>query len=107
VRRAPHRPPAREIDEQTRLGDVYMSTLIRAQRRLALTVCAGIALLLVGTALVGAYARDFVAFRVFGIPMPWLILGLLIYPALIGLGWYTVRNAERTERDFLDLVKRR
>jgi hypothetical protein len=107
VRRAPHRPPVREIDEQTQLGDVYMSTLIRSQRRLAFTVCAGIALLLVGTALVGAYSPGFDAFRVLGIPMPWLVLGLLIYPALIGLGWYTVRNAERTERDFLELVRRR
>jgi hypothetical protein len=107
VRRAPLRPPAREIDEQTRLGDLYMLSLIRSQRRLAITVCIGIALLLVGTALLGAYAHSFVAFRVLGVPLPWLVLGLLVYPALIGLGWYTVRSAERTERDFLELVRRR
>ncbi len=107
VRRAPHRPPAREIDEQTRLGDVYMFSLIRSQRRLAVTVCAGIALLLVGTALLGARAHAFAAFHVFGVPLPWLVLGVLVYPALIALGWYTVRSAERTERDFLELVRRR
>jgi hypothetical protein len=107
VRRGPHRPPVREIDEQTQLGAVYMSSLIRSQRRLALSVCAAIALLLVGTALAGAYIHSFVAFRLFGLPMPWLVLGLLIYPALIALGWYTVRSAERTERDFLELVRRR
>jgi hypothetical protein len=97
----------REIDEQTGLGDVYMSSLIRSQRRLALIVCAAITLLLAGTALVGAYSASFVAVRVFGIPLPWLVLGLLIYPALIALGWFTVRSAERTERDFLELVRRR
>jgi hypothetical protein len=107
VRRAAHRPPVREIDEQTQLGDVYMSSLIRSQRRLALVVCAAITLLLVGTALVGAYAPRIVAIRVLGVPLPWLVLGFLIYPALIALGWYTVRSAERTERDFLQLVRRR
>ena len=107
VRRAPHRPPAREIDEQTGLGDVYMLSLIRSQRRLAITVCIAIAVLLVGTALLGAFADRFVSARLLGIPAPWLVLGALIYPALIALGWYTVRSAERTERAFLDLVRRR
>jgi uncharacterized membrane protein (DUF485 family) len=107
VRRAPHRPPVREIDEQTGLGDVYMLSLIRSQRRLAVTVCAAAAVLLVGTALLGAYLPDFVAARLFGVPVPWLVLGLLVYPALIALGWYAVRSAERTERDFVDLVRRR
>jgi hypothetical protein len=107
VRRVAHRPPVREIDEQTLLGDVYMSSLIRSQRRLAITVCAGIAVLLVGTALIGAFASGFARVRMFGVPLPWLVLGLLVYPALIALGWYTVRSAERTERDFMDLVRRR
>jgi uncharacterized membrane protein (DUF485 family) len=107
VRRGAHRPPAREIDEQTRLGDVYMLSLIRSQRRLAVTVCAGVTVLLVGTALLGSFADRFVATRVLGVPLPWLVLGLLVYPLLIALGWYTVRSAERTERHFLELVRRR
>ena len=107
VRRVPHRPPAREIDEQTGLGEVYMLSLIRSQRRLAVTVCAGIALLLVGTALLGAFANKFAQARVLGVPLPWLVLGVLVYPPLIALGWYAVRSAERTERDFLQLVRRR
>jgi hypothetical protein len=107
TRRAPQRPPAREIDEQTRLGNVYMSSLIRTQRRLAITVCAGMAVLLVGTALAGAFAPRFAAQRVFGIPLPWLVLGLFVYPVIIALGWYTVHASERAERDFLELVRRR
>jgi hypothetical protein len=35
------------------------------------------------------------------------VLGVLIYPALILLGWYTVRSAERNERAFTELVRRR
>jgi hypothetical protein len=107
VRRASHRPPVREIEEQTRLGDVYMSSLIRSQRRLALIVCATIALLLVGTALLGALAPRFGELRALGVPLPWIVLGLLVYPAMIMIGWYTVRSAERNERAFLALVRRR
>jgi hypothetical protein len=107
ARRGPARPPAREIEEQTSLGEVYMASLIRSQRRLAVGVCAAIGLLLIGTAVVGAYSAEFYRARLVGIPVPWLVLGLFVYPVLIGLGWYTVRSAERTERDFLDLVRRR
>lgn len=106
-RRSDHRTPGREIDEQTELGDVYMSALIRSQRRLAGTVCAAVAVLLVGTAVVGALVPRFSRVHLFGIPLPWLVLGLFIYPALIALGWYTVRNAERNERAFTELVRRR
>ncbi len=107
ARRGPHRAPTHEIDEQTELGEVYMATLIRSQRRLALGVCVAVALLLAGTAFAGAFSQSFYTVRVLGIPLPWLVLGLFVYPALIGIGWYTVRSAERTEQDFLDLVRRR
>jgi hypothetical protein len=107
VRSIARRPPVREIEEQTELGDLYMASLIRSQRRLAITVCGAVALLLGGTALVAGYSRRFGAIDVLGVPLPWLVLGAFVYPALIGLGWYAVHNAERTERDFLELVRRR
>ena len=107
VRRHPERPPVREIDEQTQLGEVYVESLIRSQRRLAVVTCVGVTVLLVGTALLGAYAASFVRARVLGIALPWLVLGLLVYPALILLGWWAVRSAERTERAFVELLRRR
>ena len=107
ARRGPHRPPLREIDEQTELGAVYMSALIRSQRRLALEVCAAVTVLLAGTALAGALAPHFGHVRLFGIALPWLILGAFVYPVLIGIGAYFVRHAERNERAFADLVRKR
>jgi hypothetical protein len=107
ARRGPHRPPLREIEEQTELGAVYMTALIRSQRRLALTVCAAVTVLLVGTALAGAVAPRFGHVRLFGIALPWLVLGVFVYPVLIALGWYFVRHAERNERAFTDLVRKR
>jgi hypothetical protein len=38
--------------------------------------------------------------------LPWLLLGVLVYPAMLGLGWFYVRQAERNEHDFTDLVDR-
>ena len=107
VRRVPHRPATREIDEQTALGEVYMSSLIRSQRRLAAVVCACAAIILFGTALVGAFVPRFAQLRLLGVPLPWLVLGVLVYPALIGLAGYAVRHAERNERAFIQLVRRR
>ncbi len=44
---------------------------------------------------------------VFGVPLPWLLLGLVAYPYLVLLGWLYVRRAERNEQRFRDLVERR
>jgi hypothetical protein len=106
-RRAPARPASHEIGEQTQVGAVYMDSLIRSQRRLAIVVCFTIAVLLVGTALLGAFAPTFARLRLLGLPLPWVVLGVLIYPALIGLAAYTVRHAERNERAFTELVRHR
>jgi hypothetical protein len=107
VRRVPTRPPSHEIDEQTQLGEVYMDSLIRSQRRLAILVCFAISALLVGTALLGAFAPRFARLHLLGMPLPWVVLGILVYPALIALAAYTVRHAERNERAFTELVRHR
>jgi len=62
---------------------------------------------ILGTALLGALAPGFVRLHVAGIPLPWVILAVLIYPLLIGLAAYTVRHSEQNERAFTQLVRRR
>ncbi|MDP9118276.1 MAG: hypothetical protein M3O28_13635 [Actinomycetota bacterium] len=107
ARRAPHRPASREIGEQTELGEVFMASLIRSQRRLAFGVCAAVAVLLGGIALLGAWSPRFAGFRILAVPLPWVILGVVVYPVLIGLAAYTVGQAERNERLFTAMVRRR
>ena len=107
ARRVATRPPSREIDEETALGELYMASLIRSQRRLAIVVCASVAGVLMGAAWLGAVLPQWGAARLFGIPLPWLVFGAAIYPGLIALALYTVRKAERNERAFTDLVRRR
>lgn len=107
ARRVPARPVSREIDEQTAIGEVYMLSLIRSQRRLAVVVCGLMAMLLVGTALLGAVVPALDRVRVAGVPLPWVVLGVLVYPAMIALAAYAVRQAEHNERDFTELARHR
>jgi hypothetical protein len=107
TRRPPSRSVTRDIDEQTVIGEVYMRSLVRAQLRLAVGVLVGFALALCGLPLLFALAPALRTEQVLGLPLPWLLLGVLAYP-LIGLAaWTYVRAAERAERDFADLVGRR
>ena len=105
-RRAPARPAAREIDEQTRLGEVYMRSLLRSQLRLALSVLAATAVLLGGLPVLFALAPSVAHAHVLGVPLPWLLLGVLSYPMLWLAARYHVRHCERLEAEFTDAVGR-
>jgi hypothetical protein len=99
------RPVAKDLDEQTRLGAVYLDGLMRAQLRLSVAVLAlttvGLTALPVVLTLVPA-TREL---SVLGIRFPWLVLGVAVYPAAWFLArWYT-RQAERIEQDFTEVVE--
>ena len=99
------RPVSRDLDEQTELGDVYLDGLMRAQLRLSVAVLAltvaGLAALPVTLSLVPATRT----IAVVGVPFPWLVLGVAVYPAAWFLArWYT-RQAERIEQDFAEVVE--
>ena len=98
---------ASEIDAQTDLGEVYMSSLLRSQLRLALLVLAALAVLVAGLPLLFTVAPALVDVHVVGVPLPWLLLAGGVYPFLLLLGWIYVRAAERNERDFTEVVERR
>ena len=94
------------VAEQTGLGPVWVSDLLRAQGRLALGVIAvgivGLGLLPVLFALVPGSA----GIRVLGVPFPWLVLGGALYPAAVLLAWVHVRGSERIERQFDATIQR-
>lgn len=99
-------PAAREIDAQTLLGEVYMSSLVRSQLRLALLVLTTLAVFVGGVPLVFWLFPDLSDVEVLAVPLPWLLLAFAVYPLLFLLGWLYVRAAERNERDFTDVVGR-
>ena len=83
TRRQPRTKVTRDIDEQTRLGEVYIRSLISAQARLAIVTCAVFGCLLGGLPLLFALLPEMGSIRLLGIPLPWLLLGVVVYPALL------------------------
>lgn len=105
-RSSTRRPATREIDEQTGIGEVYMRSLLRIQLRLALTVLGATAVLLGGLPLLFAAAPTIADTRVLGVPLRWLLLGVLVYPLLWLACRSYVRQAERNEAEFTELLER-
>ena len=106
VRRPPGGSALRALDEQDRVGELLVRSLVRAQLLLALKLLSVLAILLGGLPLLFAVAPGTRDVDVLGLPLPWLVLGVLVYPALVLGGLVHVRLAERNERDFAELVER-
>ncbi len=100
------RPIALEIDEQTQLGGVYLGGLMRAQLRLSLLVLGTGAMILGGLPALMLLVPSTRTLSLWGLPFPWLALGVLVYPTLALLARWYVRGAERIELEFSDVVGR-
>jgi hypothetical protein len=101
------RPLTHDLDEQSKLGEVYMSGLMSAQLWLAARV------LMFGAAGLGGLPLLFLlvpatkTMDVAGIPLPWLVLSVAVYPVAVIVAHYYVRQSERIEQQFSDVVARR
>jgi len=93
-----------DIDEETRLGGVYLGSLLREQLWLALRIVALLAIGVGSLPLVFHLAPGLTDVVLLGMPLPWLLLGIVVYPVLVLLGWRYVRAAERNESDFAELL---
>lgn len=95
-----------DLKEQTRVGDALLRGLIRAQLALALRLSIVVVVGLGGLPLLFSIAPPIGRATLWGISLPWLLLGVLAYPFLFIVGYAYVRLAEHNERDFAALVKR-
>jgi hypothetical protein len=100
-------PAVRTDDSTTEVDEIYLRSLIRGQGRIALVVSTTTGVLLGGVAMLGAVWPAFGRSRIAGLPVSWLILGVGVYPVLLALGWFAVRESERNENDFRTLARRR
>lgn len=95
-----------ELAQQTQVGEALVRGLVRAQLALALRLSLVVAIGLGGLPLLFAVAPTVGAVKLFGINLPWLLLGVGAFPFLVAVGWAYVHLAERNEQDFTDLVQR-
>ncbi|MFI9274323.1 hypothetical protein ACIGXM_26980 [Kitasatospora sp. NPDC052896] len=88
--RPPVAPPAGPVDPA-------VAALMRRQLRAALGGGAALGVLVVPLPLLFALAPGLAAVRVVGVPLVWLLLGVLGYPVLWLIGRWYVTRAERNE----------
>ncbi len=94
-----------EVAEQSAVGEVMVRSLIRSQLRLALVVSAGFVAALLICWLAVRWVPAFADWRILGIPAPWLMLGVGVYPVIGMCAWLYVRAATRNENRYRDLVE--
>ncbi|WP_250031776.1 DUF485 domain-containing protein [Paractinoplanes maris] len=106
ARRRPADRARADLAEQTPVGEALVKGLVRAQLALALRLALVVVIALGALPLLFAVAPGVAGVKVLGVYLPWLLLGLLSFPFLIGVGWAYVRWAERNEQDFIALIRR-
>jgi hypothetical protein len=93
-----------EVQEQTEVGDALVRGLVRAQLGLALRLAAMVAGGMAALPLLNNAFPELAAVTVFGMRLNWLILAILVYPVMYGVGRLFIRLAEQGERDFMGVV---
>ena len=93
-----------EVQQQTEIGDAMVRGLVRAQLGLAVRVGLGTVLLLGAILVLFHLVPRLSEVTLLGVRLPWILLGVVGYPVLLGIAWVYVRLAERNEQDFTDLT---
>lgn len=104
-RRRPRVARTREVDADTRLGAVYVGSLLREQLWLAVRTLAVVVLTIGLVPLLFHVVPELAEVRVGPVPVVWLVLGVATYPFLLLLAWRYVRRAERNEEAFAELMQ--
>jgi hypothetical protein len=106
ARQRPADPARADLAEQTPVGEALVKGLVRAQLALAVRLSLVVVTGLGGLPLLFAAAPAVGEVKLLGVNLPWVLLGVLSFPFLFGVGWAYVRWAERNEQDFTAVIRR-
>jgi hypothetical protein len=95
----------KEVQEGTAVGDLLRRDLIRSQLTVTLRFALLTVFVLGSLPAVLVLLPEVGRFHVLGLRVPWLLLGLLVYPFLVGVAWRYTRVADRVEQNFADHVQ--
>src|SRR5688572_17819790 len=82
--------PTSEIDNRSRLGEIYLSSLLRAQLRLAAGVLTVVLTVVAGLPLAFRLFPGLAQVTVLEMPLAWVLLAFAVYPFLFLCGWVYV-----------------
>ena len=94
-----------DLQGDSPVGEALRSGLIVDQMRVALRFALLGGLTLGVLPLLFNLVPELGTLSILGLRLPWLVLGIMVYPFLLGLGWWFTRTAERVEQDFADHIQ--
>lgn len=97
--------PLAEVEEQTSVGEYRIENLMRQQLRTALWLSLLVVGLLGSLPAAAFVSPAFANLTVIGVRLPWLLLGVLPFPLLFGVGFWYHKLAERHEKEFVEMVE--
>jgi uncharacterized membrane protein (DUF485 family) len=80
-------------------SEAFLSSLMRRQLRLSIGCAAAFLVALLGLPLANYFAPDFMAMRVGGFTLTWLILGVLFFPYVWLISGYFIKRSLKLEAD--------
>ncbi|WP_309110092.1 hypothetical protein [Saccharothrix sp.] len=95
-----------ELEEQTSVGEKLIRDLIKQQLKTAFLLGGGTLLLLASLPVLFYLLPGLADVELLGVRLPWVLLGLLPFPLLYGVGYAYRRLAESHEHDFVSSVDR-
>lgn len=87
-------------------SEIFLRTLMRRQLILSASCAATFLVVLLGLPLLNYFAPSFMATRVAGFTLTWLILGVLFFPFVWIISWLFIRRSIALETDEVKSVKR-
>jgi hypothetical protein len=94
-----------EVEEQTDVGEMLVRDLMGRQLGTSLLLTLILVAAVGSLPLAFNYIPKLTELSVFGIPLPWLLLGFAVYPFMLVVGWVYVRQADRNEQNFVKFVE--
>ena len=85
-------PPKTDIHTEE-----FLHTLMRRQLKLSITCAAAFLFALLGLPLANYFAPEFMATRVFGFTLTWLVLGVLFFPLVWLIAYVFIKRSIRLE----------
>ncbi|HXK59301.1 MAG TPA: DUF485 domain-containing protein [Acidobacteriota bacterium] len=90
--------PLRRLDPH---GEDFLRMLMRRQLRLSITCVVAFLSVLFGLPLLNYFAPDFMAQRVFGFTLTWMVLGVGFFPAVWIIAWVFIGRSIALEEQEL------
>jgi uncharacterized membrane protein (DUF485 family) len=86
-------------------SEEFLRMLMRRQLRLSISIALIFGAILIGLPLANYFAPEFMATRVAGFTLTWLILGVLVFPLVWILSWIFIKRTTALEKEEAEQVQ--